>query len=206
MTSLSTLRTFIAIPLPDTILDQLDRVQRRLQRACPDRCIRWVNPHIIHLTLFFIGDMPETRVAHINQALAEISERVSTFTFTVENLGTFPDSRRPNVIWAGVNDRDQKLANLHKAVNDGMAQLGFPPENRKFSPHLTIGRVNRRASRDDRAIIGNEVVRASVGLLGTVDVSEIVFFRSILKHTGAEHIPLKRFRLQNPAPPNSNKP
>ena len=77
-----------------------------------------------------------------------------------------------------------------------MTQIGFPAEKRKFAPHLTIGRVNRRTSRDDRAFIGSEVDRTPVGLLGTVEVSDMVFYRSILKHTGAEHIPLAKFPLK----------
>ena len=193
MASPSMLRTFIAIPLPEALISQLDRMQRRLQRTCPDRCIRWVNPHTIHLTLFFIGDMAETRIAQISQVLSAIVEPHPTFTFTVENLGTFPNPRRPNVIWAGVRDTEHKLADLVSAINAGMALSGFPPESRKFTPHLTIGRVNRRTSREDSAAIGLEVGRAAVGLLGTVAVTEMVFYRSILKNTGAEHTPLARF-------------
>jgi len=199
MASPSMLRTFIALPLPNAIISQLDRVQKRLQRTCPDRCIRWVNPRTIHLTLFFVGEIPEARIAQINQVLSEIAEPYPAFGFTVENLGTFPNFQRPNVIWVGVGDRDHKLADLHRAINGGMARIGFSPETRKLTPHLTIGRVNRRTSRDDRTAIGGEVARASVGLLGTVEVSEVVFYRSILKHTGAEHTPLARFPLRNPS-------
>ena len=208
MASLPMLRTFIAIPLPNEVIAQLDRMQRRLQRTCPDRCIRWVNPRTIHLTLFFIGEMPETRIAQINQVLSEIAGPYPSFTFTVGNLGTFPNPQRPNVIWVGVGDSDHKLANLHKAVNEGMARVDFTPETRKFTPHLTIGRVNRRTSREDRATIGVEVTRASVELLGTVEVTEMVFYRSILKNTGAEHTPLTRFPFRNPAsmPPAQFKP
>ena len=189
------LRAFIAIPLPEALISQLGRMQRRLQRTCPDRCIRWVNPHTIHLTLFFIGDMPESRIAQINQVLSLIAEPYPAFTLTVENLGTFPNPKRPNVIWAGVKESEHKLADLVKAVNAGMAQSGFPPEQRKFTPHLTIGRVNRRTSREDSAAIGAEVARAAVGLLGTVAVTEMVLYRSILKNTGAEHTPLARYPL-----------
>ena len=196
MNSLAMLRTFIAIPLPNAVLSQLDRVQRRIQRTCPDRSVRWVNSSSIHLTLFFVGDMLETQSAEISRVLSEIVEKFHAFTFKVENLGTFPNPRRPNIIWAGVVDIDHKLADLHKAVNEGMAQIGFTIEKRKFTPHLTIGRVNRRTTRDDRAFIGSEVGRTSVGLLGTVEVSDIVFYRSILKHTGAEHIPLATFPLR----------
>jgi 2'-5' RNA ligase len=149
----------------------------------------------VHLTLFFIGDMLETRNAEIKHELSEIAKTYPIFTFGVENLGTFPNSRRPNIIWAGVSDRDQKLAGLHRKVNESMAKIGFPAETRRFTPHLTIGRVNRRTSRDDRMVIGSEVERASVGFLGNVEVSNIVFYRSILKSSGAEHIPLAKFQL-----------
>jgi 2'-5' RNA ligase len=195
MTSPAILRTFIAIPLPEPVIIQLERIQRRLQRTCPDRCIRWVNPHTIHLTLFFIGDMPETHIEGINQALAATVKTYGTFTFTVADLGTFPNRRRPNVIWVGVKDDEHKLAGLYRAVCKSMAQISFPAESRRFTPHLTIGRVNRRTSRDDRTQIGDEVSRTSVGVLGIIEVSEIVFYRSILKPTGAEHFILEKFPL-----------
>lgn len=195
MNSPAILRTFIAIPLPDAIISQLDRIQRRLQLTCPYRSVRWVKTHTVHLTLFFIGDTPDTKVPKISQALSDIVKTFPVFTFTIENLGAFPNSRRPNVIWAGVADRDRKLADLHKMVNEGMAQIGYPLEKRRFTPHLTIGRINRKISRDDRAFIGSEVDRTTVGLLGIVEVTNIVLYRSILKHTGAEHIPLAKFPL-----------
>ena len=134
----------------------------------------------------------------INQVLSAIVETIPAFEFTVEGLGTFPNPRRPNVIWVGVRDQTRKLSDLHTAVNAEMDHIGFPAERRKFTPHLTIGRVNRRTSRDDRTAIGKEVIRTPEGLLGTVEVSEVVFYRSVLKHTGAEHTPLAKFPLRNP--------
>jgi 2'-5' RNA ligase len=192
----SMLRAFIAISLPDDIVSQLDRIQRRLQRTCPDRCIRWVNPHTIHLTLYFIAELPESHVAQVKQVLSEMTVSIPVFNFTVENLGTFPNQSRPNVIWIGVGNSKGKLNDLHKAVNEGMARIGLPVEKRAFTPHLTIGRVNRRVSREDRAIIGLEVTKLSVGSLGTVEVSEVVLYRSTLKHSGAEHIVLAKFPLE----------
>jgi 2'-5' RNA ligase len=141
--------------------------------------------------------MAEARVPQINQVLAEITASIITFTFTVEDLGAFPNTRRPNVIWVGIGKDNKALEDLHRAVNTGMEGIGFPAEKRKFTPHLTLGRINRRTSREDRAAIGDVISRDSVGLLGTVQVTELVLFQSILKPTGAEHYPLAKFALQS---------
>jgi 2'-5' RNA ligase len=133
------------------------------------------------------------KVTTINIKLADVVKSFSPFSFTVGDLGAFPNLNRPNIIWTGVQDINHKLVELHKAVNQGMAQAGFPVEKRKYTPHLTIGRINRKTPRDNRILIGSEVGRANVGILGTVDATEIILYRSILKHTGAEHIPLKEF-------------
>ncbi|MDF1513165.1 MAG: RNA 2',3'-cyclic phosphodiesterase [Anaerolineae bacterium] len=191
-----TLRAFLAIPLPPTIISQLDRIQRHLQHKCPNRHIRWVNPHTIHLTLYFIGDMPETQIPQVSDTMKPLIETVHTFNCNVENLGTFPNTKRPNVIWAGIQDSEMQLTALHALVNQGMSDCGFSAETRKFTPHLTIGRVNRRTPLSDRMLIGSEVMQYHVGILGSVEVTEVVFYKSILKPTGAEHIPRIRFPLK----------
>jgi len=192
-----TYRTFIALPLSEQIHAQLDDVQRDLRRVCPEGCVRWVKPDSIHLTIFFLGDVLVSRIDPIRAALVAVARNISPFPYTVRSLGAFPNLKRPRVIWVGVGDPSGRLAVLHQAVNEAIANVGFTPEDRPFSPHLTLGRVNRRAARNDVRRLGEALADAKrIAIdLGEDQAQEIVLFRSILKSTGAEYTPLATFSL-----------
>ncbi len=191
-----TLRTFVALPLSPEIESQLDEIQRALRRRCPDGSVRWVRPEAIHLTLFFIGDVLEERIEPIREALAVVARNVPPFEFGVGGVGAFPKTSRPRVLWVGVQDSDERLALLYRAINEAMENVGFQPEDRPFNPHLTLGRVSRRADRDDRAQISRAVEETDVGDLGTIRAGELILFRSDLKPTGAEYTRLFTFPLE----------
>ncbi|MBN1954721.1 MAG: RNA 2',3'-cyclic phosphodiesterase [Anaerolineae bacterium] len=190
-----TIRAFIAIPLPPPLLDQLDRLQNRLERALPPRSVRWVNPHGIHLTLKFLGDTPTGNLPEMEAALAAVARNTPSCSFTVGELGCFPNPRRPRVVWIGVQEPAGRLAILQDAVEEVMAPFGYPREQRGFSPHLTLGRVQQRASREDAARIGEVVTTTSIGALGQVDARHFDLIRSVLKPTGAEYTTLSQFGL-----------
>ncbi len=192
-----TLRTFIALPLSSVVIAKLSAVQRTLQRTCPEQVVAWVNPANIHLTLFFLGDILPDRQMPISNALRVVSRKARPFTFTVQGIGAFPNVNRPRVIWVGLDEPGGQLALLHRAVSDAMAELGFQPEDRRFSPHLTLGRIRQRASREEAQAVGDAIRQTEVGQLGTVVAEEIIFFRSVLKSSGAEYTPLARFTMGN---------
>ncbi len=192
-----TLRTFIAIPLSPLVVTKLGNVQRALRRTCPEQAVSWVKPENIHLTLFFLGDIVPERRAPVEAALSVVARHVHPFTFSVQGMGAFPNLNRPRVIWVGIEEPTGQLALLHRAVNEAMANVGFQPEDRRFSPHLTLARIRQRASREEAQAMGEAVRRAEVGHLGDVTVEELVFFRSVLKSSGAEYTPLARFAIEN---------
>lgn len=189
------LRTFIALPLSEEVVAQLDRVQRALRRTCPEQAVTWVKPTTIHLTLFFLGEILPEMTTPVQEALHVIARNIAPFDFTVQGAGAFPNLNRPRVIWVGLADPGGRLALLHRAVNEAMETIGFKPETRAFSPHLTLGRVKPHATREDVQAIGQAVGKTEVGVLGQFRAAEIIFFRSILKPTGAEYTPLKTFPL-----------
>ena len=195
--NLRTIRAFIAVPLTSTIIEQLADVQRRLKRGCPEQAVRWVKPENVHLTLFFLGDILPERQAPIEAALSVVARHARPLTFSVQGVGAFPNLNRPRVIWVGLQEPAGQLALLHRAVNEAMANVGFRPEDRRFSPHLTLGRIRRRASREDAQAVGEAVRRAEVGHLGDAPVEEMILFRSVLKSSGAEYTPLARFAIGN---------
>jgi len=190
-----TLRTFIAVPLSRTVTQELDKLQHRLMRACPARAVRWVPAENIHLTMHFLGDILPERVDPIKEALTVVGRNVPPFDFTAGQLGAFPNTRRPRVIWVGVSDTEFWLALLHETVNESMERLGFQREARRFSPHLTLGRIHRRASPEDARNVGNTLSATKVGILGIVPVETLILFQSVLRPSGAQYKPLATFRL-----------
>jgi 2'-5' RNA ligase len=192
---METIRTFIAIPLPAELLTKLAALQRRLERQVPHRSVRWVRAEGIHLTLKFLGDTPTDRLPDIKQALVAVGTHAPECAFTAEGLGCFPNTHRPRVVWVGIREPTGRLAALQQAIEEVVAPLGFPPEGRNFSPHLTLGRTGRRASRSDAALVGQLVADTDAGTLAEVAADRFCLIRSLLKPSGAEYTTLEEFHL-----------
>jgi RNA 2',3'-cyclic 3'-phosphodiesterase len=119
----------------------------RLRGAAPD--VAWVAPANLHLTLKFLGHVDERRLEEIAAGLRGAAAGLPAFDAVVEGLGAYPSATRPRVVWAGVAGGAPGLTELAGRVERACAGLGFPPETRPFSPHITLGRVRvpRRAAR-----------------------------------------------------------
>jgi 2'-5' RNA ligase len=192
---MDTIRAFIAVPLPGTVLEKLVALQCQLKTQVPPRSVRWVRPEGIHLTLKFLGDTAAEKLPEIKQALAAVARHAPTYPFTVGELGCFPNPRRPRVIWVAVQEPTGRLAALQDAIEEVMAPMGYPPEGRGFTPHLTLGRVHRRTPRDDVARVGEIVETTTIESLGQVPADHFALIRSVLKPTGAEYTTLAEFPL-----------
>jgi len=190
-----TLRTFVALPLAESIQPQLADAQRQLRKLCPEGAVRWVAPEAMHLTLFFLGDTVKERLTPIQEALTVVARSIMPFAVRAQGIGAFPNHQQPNVIWIGLDEPTGKLALLHSAVNEALASVGFTPEARPFAPHLTLGRVQRSIPREEVRRVGAALGKMEVGVLGEVTADKLIFFRSTLKTTGAEYTPLATFRL-----------
>jgi RNA 2',3'-cyclic 3'-phosphodiesterase len=183
-----TIRTFIAIELTTPILESLGDLQARMQRDLPPGLLRWVRPEGIHLTLAFLGDVAVERVDPIAEALAEACAGHAPFTVSVAGMGCFPNVRRPRVVWVGVEEPSGALARLQHDIEQALVPLGFGPEGRAFSPHLTLGRV-KGGSREALAALGAYVERAKVRI-GEMKVETVHLMRSDLRPSGAVYTAL----------------
>ena len=134
-----TLRTFIALPLPDEWIGQLGATITDLSRALPHG-VRWVSPDGIHLTLKFLGATDSRAVPRILDAIAENFAGASSPLLSLSVLGTFPGGRNPRVIWAGVSGGAEGLEDLHRRAEQPVSGLGWSMDGRPFRPHLTLGR------------------------------------------------------------------
>jgi 2'-5' RNA ligase len=188
-----TVRAFVALALPANARAATAAVQRRLMDAAGrDSPVRWVRAEAIHLTLSFLGQIPERRVAEITAALAEAIRGRHALPVVLHGAGAFPTVERPRVIWLGLDDPSGALVALQAEVVRRLAELGFRPEERPFSPHLTLGRVANEARAQDRRF--DRLRQALAGLQNataeTAVLTDLVLMQSRLSSAGSEYHPL----------------
>ena len=134
------IRAFIAIELPEDVKRHLAAVIQVLAEQIPP-AVRWVTPERMHLTVRFLGDTAVNRLPALVKALDTAVSRQTPFTLYLDQLGCFPNKKRPRVIWAGLSDSEKALPGFKQAVDACLSPLGWEPEGRPFQPHLTLGRV-----------------------------------------------------------------
>lgn len=131
-------RCFIAIDIPDEIKSGLSALQHSLKRL--GASISWTRSEGIHLTLKFLGNVDQEVIPEVIKSMETVVSDSGSFTVMVEGVGCFPSPHRARVLWVGL-DGGESLITLQKLVEDAMELVGFPKEERRFHPHLTLGRV-----------------------------------------------------------------
>lgn len=192
------IRSFVAINLPTDVKEALQRVAEEQRARMPERSVRWSRVSGIHLTLKFLGDVAESDLPAIKDALARCCVDHVPFSFSVGGMGCFPNVKRPRVLWVGVTEEDGRLTALQRDVERHLEGLGFAREKRAFHPHLTLGRTRQGLRSSELTRIGEAVASSEVGELGKVHVDEIHLMRSDLRPDGAVYTSLQRVSLGNP--------
>lgn len=177
-------RCFIAVELPEEIKKGLEDLQAQLKSGGQFPA-KWVDPYSIHLTLKFLGDVAQDRLDEITAAMEEASRGISPFNLEVKGLGVFPNPRRVQVAWVGVGGEVEKLANLQQRLESRLAPLGFAPENRRFTPHLTLARLRDRASAEERQRFGQLITESEFEAGYSWPVTAVNLMRSQLTREGA---------------------
>jgi 2'-5' RNA ligase len=149
------IRTFIAIELPEEVKKKLSELEEQLKSA--RLSAKWVAPTSIHLTLKFLGNITVDSVPGVTRAMEEAALNVAPFQLEVSGIGVFPNPRRVQVVWAGVNGDIDRLLELQKRIDSGLEVLGFVPESRPFTAHLTVARIREEASSLEREAAGRLV-------------------------------------------------
>jgi 2'-5' RNA ligase len=184
------MRTFIAIDLDDALKKNLAALVDELKPLAGN--VRWVGASGMHLTLKFLGEMPEEEVAGVSSVLEDIAARHRPFPLLLQGTGAFPPGRRnPRVFWAGVVPVPA-LISLQEEIEREMEKRGFERERRPFRPHLTLGRVKFPVPLDS---LVKGLQRYEERIFGEMNVHGFVFFRSILRPSGAEYSVLKELCL-----------
>ncbi len=145
------IRAFIAVTPGKNILSRLASFMEALQGGPQGECIRWVRPENLHVTLRFVGNIPLDHVGLLQETLATALSGLPAFELGLGPLGLFPGSKRPRVVAAALIP-EEPLFNLVATVEQAVRAAGLPGEERRFRPHLTLGRVRKNAPRSLHAL------------------------------------------------------
>jgi len=174
------MRAFVAVEVPPTIREQLAAIQDRLKNAGVEAS--WTRPGGVHLTLKFLGEVREEQVPQIVRALSIAASDTGRFRLGIGGVGTFPNASSARVAWLGITGEVGKLAKLQAAVEQALVGLGLEPDDRPYTPHLTLARIKCIRKRDAwlKALEGLAACK-----LPDFDVTSISLISSDLKPGGA---------------------
>jgi len=186
------IRTFIAIELSSSVRSRAAELIKRLQAA--DVKATWVKPHQMHLTLKFLGDVPDPEIPEVCQLVAQAVGELPAFEMVFRGCGAFPSLENPRSVWIGVEEGAEEVAIVHEAIELALKKLRFPRETRRFQPHLTLGRIRESGSSItelSRIIAENADFDADLSV-----VDEVVTFASFLDKSGPTHDAMGRAELK----------
>jgi 2'-5' RNA ligase len=188
-------RIFVCVEAPDSIRHELRKVQELLPSG---ETLRLTNPDQIHLTLRFLGDLTQPEVALVTEAASAAARATRPFSISMGGMGAFPNSRRPNVIWVGVDSGRDELQALHRRLETELVKQGFGREAKPFTAHLTLARVKQRAACEEiKPIQGVLAGSGWHSTRPTWPVAEVVVMESALGRKGAVHTTLSRHPFPN---------
>jgi 2'-5' RNA ligase len=185
-------RTFVAVEIPAEVKDRAKGLIAQL-RTAPAK-VKWVAPEHLHWTLKFLGDVDMLEIPEVCEAVARAVAPLAPFDVAARGAGAFPDVHRPRTVWVGMGPGSQQMIDLHDSIERELAKLGYRQENRRFRPHLTIGRV--RQSLEGIEELARLIEQNAEFESGLSTVYEVVVFSSELGPDGPTHEPLSHADLQ----------
>jgi 2'-5' RNA ligase len=185
---------FLALPAPDDVKQRVEAAQRELRtHRLP---VRWVDQALSHITLKFLGNTPGDRVDALMGQLAGAVGSHRSNELVTQELGAFPNPRRPHVLWLGIGGNLTEAQALAVSIDDTAAEFGFARETRAFRPHITVGRWRYQ---DGQAFDITEILRDTVVPPAPVTVERVQLIRSILRARGPEYTVLAEWPLASAA-------
>jgi len=184
------MRLFVAADVPEAARAAVAAEQKRIASALSDNALKWVKPEHSHLTLVFLGDVEDGRVASVVDTVGRNID-APPFDVVFEGLGAFPPRGAPRVLWTGVGAGAAPLIDLQREIARRIAALGVALEDRPFHPHLTLARWRESRPRDrERAL-----VHAPPGPIARARIAGATLYQSRLSPSGPSYTALARANL-----------
>jgi len=188
------LRLFVAIPMPETVRNEITGVQQELQQLVSRDAVRWAKPEQFHLTLRFLGDVPAEQAPALQEVVNAVCAGVTALRLSAQGIGFFPNAGAPRIIWAGVNDGEGRLADLQKKIEAVVRLFAEKPAAEKFAGHVTLGRI-KFLKRPEIEKLAAHAQAVKDRLFGEWTANDVELMRSDLLPDGAQHTLLAAFRL-----------
>lgn len=184
------MRTFVAIEIPEKIKEEVISLKGNISVDWAK--VRWAKEKTLHLTLLFLGEISEKSVPEAKERISLVTEKHNAFRMSLKDSGVFPNLKRPRVLWVGVcEEAKEPITKIYYDLGNSLHFLK-PDVRKHFTPHITFGRIK---SVYDPAKVKKAIESISIETDEFL-VDKIVFFKSVLKPTGAIHIPISIFSLQ----------
>jgi RNA 2',3'-cyclic 3'-phosphodiesterase len=187
-------RVFCAIELAKTTRQLVLRHIAALQQAVPDAHASWAREANLHLTLKFLGEIPQPSVEHFSTAAARAVAGLTPFSIGLEHTGAFPKHGQPRVLWIGINDPTGELGELYARLEEESAHAGFARGTRPFHPHLTVARLRKPLQARKLAAAHKQLEFELV----KIAVSELLVIRSELSGEGSKYTVVSRHAFDLP--------
>jgi 2'-5' RNA ligase len=185
------LRTFIAVDLGKPIRERIVLLQESLARTGNE--VKWVEPENIHLTLLFLGEVDDRELISVCRAVSDVGKWLAPFVISVEQIGCFPNLRRPRILWVGVGTGAPEVVALHDALEPPLLALGcYRREDRPYTPHITCGRARGDAISFK---LTEAIAKKSDWQAGETEVGEVLVMSSELTPKGPIYTVLSRAKL-----------
>jgi 2'-5' RNA ligase len=187
---MSRIRTFLAVDLAKPVRAAVVDLQEELARGGAD--LKWTEPENLHVTLIFLGEVEDREVPRVCRIAQDIAAARPSFRLAVEGVGCFPNTRRPRIVWVGLGAGAAELVELHDALEPPLFELGYRREERRYTPHITLGRVKGDGHTDR---LTADLAKHSNWQGGEMIVSELCVMSSELAREGPLYTVLGRAKL-----------
>ena len=201
------MRTFVAIELPESVRQRLVARQRWLEQQLIESgaggVVRWTATDNLHLTLRFLGETSVAQQAALAAAFTSLAMQAMPLEFSLHQLGCFPTFRHPSIVWIDLRGTLEALQQLQTAIETIAQASGFLPEERPFTPHLTIGRARRDtapATLQQAGSVLHRLAAAPGAEQPTFTVSQFVLMQSDLRPARPTYTPLGAYRFTGDSP------
>ena len=188
------IRAFLAVELTEEVTGALKHLADQLTQARVGG-LKPVRPENMHLTLKFFGNVNAAQVELIVDTVTQTAKSIRPLTLRLGNVGAYPSSRNPRVLWVGLDGDVGPLQDAHRRIEASLGQIGIEPETREYTPHLTIARMRDRASSSELRRAAEALFSAEFHSGLPVPVNRLSLIRSILRPQGPQYTTLAEIFL-----------
>ena len=196
-------RLFVAVTVPDDIKAEIEKAQAAMRRALPKEAVRWTKREQFHLTLKFLGGVDTQRVGALTEALRTACRGFAPLELRAEQIGCFPNLRRPRVVWVGVHDQQQQLPELQRAIEAAVRDFTTEAPGERFTGHVTLGRV-KDLRRQEAETLASLVSDHATRVFGAWTSDKVELVRSQLSSDGARYTIVAAIPLRSVSRPRNS--